>query len=205
MPNPNDINIQASLGQTTATGPAAAQLPDVQVERRDPIDAFQAAQQLEGLRRRFGGFGGGGGYTNPTMINGGLRGGRDQMPSNQYGARGGFSHYQGGGGGFGNAPMQAMDPMAGKQKRYVKPMSGFGGFGGMVATTANDPGAVFAGYMDAGDMPQNAQIIGGGGPSPVSQYNPQNMAASQMQGLAQQLQQSQPTQRADWYGLRGRG
>jgi hypothetical protein len=92
-----------------------------------------------------------------------------------------------------------------QQKRYVKPMSGFGGFGGMVATTANDPGAVFAGYMDAGDMPQNTQIIGGGGPSPVSQYSPQNMAASQMQGLAQQLQQSQPTQRADWYGLRGRG
>ena len=29
------------------------------------------------------------------------------MPSNQYGARGGFSHYQGGGGGFGNAPMQS--------------------------------------------------------------------------------------------------
>jgi len=92
MANDNNIRIDTSLGRTRAVGPGPAELPDVQVERRDPIDVQQAAQQLRGLQQ-MGGYGGyrGGGY-NPTGINQGLRGGHAYVPPpTTYGGGGGFS------------------------------------------------------------------------------------------------------------------
>ena len=188
----NDINIKTSLDRTRATGPGPAELPDVTVERRDPIDVNQAMQQLRGLQN-MGGYRRGGGY-NPTGINQGLRGGHAYVPP---------PTTYGGGGGFSNSGMPGGGGAPAQRKRYVKPMSGFGGFGGMVATTANDPQAVFAGYMDAQDMPQHVDILGGGGPSPVSQYSPESMAQNQIQAIQQALQ-PQPQRRPDFYGL-GRG
>lgn len=157
-----DININASLGQTTATGPGPAELPDVQVERRDPIDIATAMQQLEGLRRQ-GGYGGGrrtgGRGYQPNMINGGLVGGRPYMPKAGY-------NNPSFGGGSGGAPTS--DPNAGRVKKYLKVSPGYGGFGGYVPATANEPGAIFAGYMDAGSAPSSVSIGGSTTPGTYS-------------------------------------
>ena len=96
-----NIDIKAGLGRTTATGPGPAALPDVQVERRQPIDVAQAASQLEGLRRYGGygnyspqgsGYGGGMAHGLPGV------GGRPYIPP---------TGHSGGGGIWGQAPMQA--------------------------------------------------------------------------------------------------
>lgn len=146
-----DINIQASLGKTTASGPGPAELPDVQVERRQPIDVYGAARQLEGLR---GLGGGGGGYSggrgyNPNMINGGLIGGKasyiPQQPS------------YGGGGGFSQAPQTSSVPD--RVPTYLAMSPGYGGFGGYRPATANEPGAVFAGYKDPRSLPDSVNVM----------------------------------------------
>lgn len=180
---PNDIEINAGLGRSTATGPGAPALPDL--EMRDYLTPFQSGYYPRMGRGRGGG---GGGLYQP------LRAGK------------GYSYSRpnvGVGSGSPNAaPSVQQVPQQSEVPTYVKMMHGPGIIGGYRPATANEPGAVFAGYKPAAGMPDQVSVApmpqsspaeasgfppGMYGQVPTPAPTPEQTAAGQLMRLQKQL------------------
>jgi len=145
-----DININASLEKTTATGPGPLQVPTLNFDKyplpQIPDPRYLAQQQYKAMQA--------------------------PRPNDMAMA---FQHLGRGGGttGLRNAPQQGGYQASGGVPQgmvptYVKPSHGFNMGGGMRPATGNEPGAVFAGYVPAAGMPQSVEVGSPGGPSPAS-------------------------------------
>lgn len=137
-----DINIKASLEKTTATGPGPLQVPTLNLKSYDlpHIPDPRYLQQLQAMRM-------------PQMP----QLSPQQMMPQRVTRRPGM-----GSGGLSNsyAP-PATGPGGvpyGMVPTYVSPSTGFNMGGGYRQATANEPGAIFAGYVPESAMPQQVNV-----------------------------------------------